>query len=246
MVEVGSDLACFFYNKLLFLPLPIETLEKLPVPPHFSERQVSLVDLNTAGENHFNAAVEGDAGGVKYSLAVPRDGVAIDEKSGQITISSAVLWKRFLTRAGTTYTDPRTRFPKSGVVNASVYYSHDPVEFERVFGKPLPDDRYAVQLPLVAQLNSPNGARDSIMWSVVLLGPRSDVEAAMKKERARQAEQIKKQHTAAMERQKEQARQKQEAATKEASADERLDKLEQRMRRLEAAVDSILKKLDER
>jgi hypothetical protein len=174
----------------------------------------------------------------------------LDSGTGELSIDTPSLWDSFAKQAAgdgvpASFRHRNEPSATSRAENAKRYHE--------LTGKSLPADKLAAQLPISAVLRDSEGQEDSIQFSVIVVGSRKPLDEAIAAKQAERERQL-----AAMQeakRQQEEARAR-EAALREAALQseahanqgvvERLEALEARMRRMEAALDSILKRLDER
>jgi hypothetical protein len=249
MLRISGDTVLYLQGtQLLLATVPPAIAKAMPVPTHFLQQQQAEIEV--AERTKFLLAVGGKREGATFSLLAEYPGVELDPKSGELSIETQSLWDQFINRAAAesavgTFPRRNQPVPTSRLENAKQYKS--------LTGKDLPANKLAVQLPVSAVLQDPEGQEDGIQFSVIFVGPRKKLDDAIK---AKNAERL-----AAMEeakRKQEEARARQvalrEAEMKhraqtgegEKGVAERLAEVEGRMRRLEAALDSILKRLEEK
>ncbi|WP_153556652.1 YncE family protein [Roseimaritima sediminicola] len=234
-------------DELVVATIPEAIGEKATMPTYFTERQPT--EIAVAGEQTVQLGVGGSSEGVTFSLMAEYEGIAIDSSSGELTIDTTALWDRFVAGPSAQtlpHTSARDRDPFDVSANAS--------EYKNLTGKSLPADQFAAQLPISAALRESDGQEDATQFSLIVLGPRAPIDARREQQRKRQ-EQQRAEAAARREqarRQAETAKQYTEAlaraenARQPAGDEERLDRIEARIRRIEAALDSILKELEKK
>ncbi|MEM8668181.1 MAG: hypothetical protein AAGG48_11735 [Planctomycetota bacterium] len=226
---------------LVVAPIPVSIADAMRGPTYFTESQPT--EINIGGTKTIKLGVSGPNKNVSYSLAAEFEGISIDSTNGDITIDTNSLWDKFLTRSvSSSRRISRGRDTSSASVNAS--------EYEYLTGKKLGSDQLATQLPISVVLRDAEGQEDATKFALILLGSQKEIDARreqyQKEKERKQAEALAQQEEArrlAQERM-EQAKTAREAANK-ASDSERWDRMETRLRRIEAVLDSILKKLED-
>jgi hypothetical protein len=226
-------------DRLLVCPLPAAVQKNLPPPLTLKYPRVPIVTVDKPVDVQL-AAVGGE-GSRTFALVREFEGLTIDAKSGKITVDLPLLWKRHLSSLSSS---ARDRFEENNGRQGT-----DPkTAFERLTGEALHDGKVAYAVPLEVAVSDKEGQRDTLGIALVALAPAGDVQkitAARQAEARRQQEEQQKLMAA----RQEEMRRQQEAAAKsktEAAKSEgdRIEQLENRIRRLEASLDSILQKLD--
>jgi hypothetical protein len=117
-----------------------------------------------------------------------------------------------------------------------------PAIFERLTGAPLEADKTAFRLPLRVAVTNAAGESDELRISLIVTAPKADISKLMAEQQAKQA----KAREEMLRRQEEsRAAAMQETPTPSPGADgDRVSQLENRVRRLEATLDTVLQKLD--
>ena len=242
LLTTGGKVLLLKGTELLVATIPQKVAGAMPMPTYFPQ-QYAEVD---AGEpTKLKLAVKGNTDGVTYSLLAEYPGVALDSDTGELAIDTPMLWDSYVKQAPVESHAPRIR---SRNQPSAMSPEENGRQYRALTGKELPADKLAAQLPISAVLQDRNGQQDSIEFRVIVLGSRKSLDDAIA---AKNAE-IKERLAAAQEAKKaqEEARAREAEMQKEAEGDksvtERLDELEARLRRLEAALDSILKRLEEK
>ncbi|MCC9601271.1 hypothetical protein LOC67_12000 [Stieleria sp. JC731] len=227
-------------NELIVAKLAKSTTEKLIAPIHFSERQPT--EISVGGNRKVQLGVGNPGNEGTFSLITEFEGIDIDPKNGELSIQTTTIWDNLVAKLATAPvrpTGPNNNDPLDASVNAA--------EYKRLTGKSLPAGQLAAQLPISAVVRDSEGQEDATQFSLIVLGPRKPLDdqrqqlvaqAAARKEEAQRQQALR-----MAEAQMAQA-QSRAAKTETKPTDERLDQLETRLRRIEAALDSILKRLD--
>jgi hypothetical protein len=232
-------------QRILLATIPIKTAEALPVPVHFSPAKIEIIDAEKPAL--IKPAVVGNTKEITFNLMSEFEGLKIDSGTGELTIDTPLLWAQYVKQ----FSHPSRMFDQmvrhGGTNESPLDSSQNAKQYKLLSGKDLPAGRIAVQIPVSLSLQCDDGQRDTTQFGVIVVGPRQPIEAALA---AKNAEQEKLQAAARESQQKmaeEQAklRATQSNAPPATGVTERLEALETRLRRLEAAIDSILKRLDE-
>ena len=248
-LRVFDDKVLFLEGtELLIATIPEEVAKGMPIPTHFLQQQCGEVAAGEPAE--VKLAVGGKTEGVTFSLLAEYPGVVLDSGTGELTIDTPRLWDLYVKQVsgGSVRMGPRRRIQSSATSR-----EENARQYQELTGSVLPEGKLATQLPISAVLRDSEGQEDSIQFSLIVVGARKSLDDALAVKEAENAERL----AAMQEAKKKQAETRaREAALREASlqskakADEsvveRLEALEARMRRMEAALDSILKRLDER
>lgn len=242
---VSDDTVLYLKDtELLVATIPENIAQEMPVPAHFLPEQETEIELSESAVIPLRTG--GPRDGVTFSLLAESPGIKLDSKSGELTVDVQSLWNDLITRVASG--NSNQQFPArnqppiaSRAENAQGY--------KELTGKELPEDKFAAHLPISAVLQDSEGQEDGVQFSIVVVGTRQALDAAIETQKAAQAQKI-----AQMEEAKNKQREAQalrEAEMKKAenqpgkSVNERLDELEARARRIEAALDAILKRLEE-
>ena len=231
-------------QRVFIASIPAKVAEALPVPVHFGPAKVSSFD--TQKPCKLKPEVVGQTSGLTFTLLSEFEGLTIDSKTGELSIDTPKMWEQFANQFGKNpRLDDTRRF--GGVQEGALDFSQNAKQFKRLTGKELPADKFAAQVPVSLSLQSEDGQRDTTQFGVIVLGPRQAIETARADRKAEEAKQI----AAAQEAQRKMAEEqaalkaaRQDAKSSGGEASERLDQIETRLRRLEAAIDSILKRLE--
>jgi hypothetical protein len=221
---------------LLAAPIPETAVRSLVAPAHFLPVQGGRFRVGKTAT--LQLAAGGRTEGVAFSLLAEYPGVALDSRTGQITIDTQQLWDGFLERMKGTGGTPRS---PSRSTPAALETAENARRYKELTAEDLPPNTFATELPIAAALQDPEGQRDVTLFSVIVLGPRKEVDEIAAAQEAERAQML-----AARERSREEARAAQAAPQPQGSDAKRLDDLEARVRRIEVILDTILKRLDER
>lgn len=248
LVVRDDKIFCLIQQRLLFVDIPSEIASQLTIPTHFANSKVEVIDAEQTAK--WKPAVKGTNKDVTFSLLAEYPGLALDSQSGELTLDTPLLWKSFLenyTRLGLVnfnFAENRGGTPDTATIFAPIA-----TRYKLITGNELPKDKIAVQIPISLALQTSDGQRDTTEFSIIALGPIETLEKAVSEQKAEQARLMANAREAQQRMiQDQQAKRAQMEAGEKAApnnANERLDALENRMRRLEAALDSILKRLDE-
>ncbi len=234
-------------NELFSIPIEPSTIKSAPLPLHFPIATIPELAIDKPEILNFKAV--GGKGKIEYQLVADYEGISVESATGKVTIDTPLLWKNYLktstSSAGSRSSMMRSR---SNNNNSNKLSAKD---FEAFFGKPLPDDKLAFVLPIHLAATDEEAQEDRLSVYALVFGDKAAVDKIENEKRAKMEVARK----AALERQaaaREKARmaeaertaraQTQTSNTEAGSA--RMDKLENRMRRMEATLDSILQKLD--
>ncbi|MEM7559103.1 MAG: hypothetical protein AAF394_08265, partial [Planctomycetota bacterium] len=231
--------------EIQFAEIPDSLTKTLLAPPHFLEKQKLVLD--TTKENKFTLAVGGKRDGLSFSLLSEYEGIQLDEKTGEVVVDTAALWQNLQSQAKKT---PTSSFPR----NTTPLQVFEPATNARLFkeltGKELPTDMLAATLPINANLRDSEGQEDAIQFQVVVIGAAKPITETIEKAKEEQklarekAQERSRERALAQQKAREMAQQKERNTTQ--GVEERLNEIEARLRRIEAALDSVLKKLDGR
>lgn len=235
-------------DEIVLVSIPEGVTSQLRVPTHFLVEQQTELEVEKSVS--FPLRVGGEREGITFTLLDESPGVAIDARQGTLTIDTEALWKNLVSRI------------PPGEIEGSVLRStaQPPSRYSRgenarhykfLTGKDLPEDKFAAQLPVHVNLRDVEGQEDTIHFHVVVSGPRKAIDDAIELRKAEQAkrmaERVESQRKAELARNAAPARPGNQTPSQPGTtAEERLNELEARMRRIEAALDSILKRLDEK
>lgn len=225
---VDNDRALFLMGShLLAAPIPQRIAEAMPMPAHFVLPQRAEIDSEQPVT--WKLATAGRTEGVEFNLLNEYAGLSLNRQTGEVTVDTPRLWEQFVQLA-----------VNNGQKSLWIGLPDQTKSYKELTGKELPEDKFVAQLPISVSLQDPEGQEDGIQFGVLVVGPRKPFEEALTARRTEQARQL----MLRQEEQKAKEAAKQQEITN--SVGERFDALEGRLRRLEAALESVLKKLDER
>lgn len=235
LIARGDRIFVLNGDNLLVASIPQTIAKKMPKPTHFSEAQQTEIPVGKT--ERFLLGVNGDRTVPTYTLMSEFAGVEADERSGEIAVDTQAIWEQFVS----------TAFNSQQVRNRGQVLDIDENarQYKLLFGRDLPADRFATRLAISAILRDEEGQEDGIDFSLVMTGPRADIDEALIKQKKRIDEQREQQLARQEEMRKQKAMQDEAQVGSKANVAKRLDELETRMRRIEAALDSILKRMDQ-
>lgn len=234
-------------TELIVATIPQDVAEAMPVPTHFDQEQVTEIELSPTAEVVLRTA--GPREGATFSLLAESPGITLDTKSGQVTIALQDLWSEMIKRvaAGRKVTQvPQLNQPSLD------FRAENAQRYRELTGKELPDDKFAAHLPIAAVVQDSEGQEDGLQLSVIVVGPSQELDAELKKQEDEAAQRLaqleamrrkQREEAAALQRE---VQMRSEGDRSGKSVNERLDELEARMRRIEAALDAVLKRLEEK
>jgi hypothetical protein len=245
IAESNDHLLVLTGSSLLVANIPESFVKSMPQPSCFSLRQTVEIDLMDSIELNLN--VDGPRENLTFSQLIESPGIDLDSKTGKLTLNLRDRWnetiKTLAAKDGNAPARQNSLPPSSSL-------SENAVMYKDLTGKQLAEDKLAATFPVSVVLRDSQGQEDSLRISVIVLGPRKDLDDAIKTAKNDRDRQL---ALMAQERQK-----RQEAAMKaandlqqsegqtNASLPQRVDALEARVRRLEAALDTALKKLEQK
>lgn len=232
----GGHLVYINDKELVRATIPAAVGAKQQVPVHFAYKQTNEVQVQKASTT-ISLAVIGDRSGAEYGLLSEYPGLEVDPETGALTVDSQRFWDDFKKAV---VLGPRSTRPvtlQAPEVNKK--------NFHAFTGKELAAGKYALQLPVRVSLTGEDGQTDSITINLVFIGDRGEISSEI----ADRDKKMKAEMDAQMAKSREKSLQRQAAAAraKQLNGDpnKRIADLEQRIRRVEAALDSVLKKLEE-
>lgn len=243
LIAAGDKVLVLQNTELLIATIPQKIADAMPMPTHFLPQQ--LREVEAAQPAKLKLAVAGKTDSVTFSLMAEYPGVVLDSGTGELTIDTPTLWDSFVKRASAASppVDPRHRSQPSATSR-----EENARRYQDLTGKALPADELAAQVPVSAVVQDSEGQEDSLQFSMIVVGSRKQLDEALA---ARQAEAEEQRAAMQAARQVQEETRRREAAHQsevkaDESVDQRLEALEARVRRMEAALDAILKRLDER
>ena len=234
-------------NNLFVIPLD-SNLDSAPIPLHFPIRKLAPLGVDQPQTISFTA--KGGKGKLEYQLISDYQGIKLDPDSGVVTIDTPSLWNSFLKRS--TASSMRRRSSNS---------NRKPVD-EKQLMKWFGDSskgKLAYRVPIHLAVTDEEGQEDHLKPQLVVLAERKKLAAVQSKKRTAQTisrigrdaeravgsvfEALSKSFWKAQPRRKVQARPRVYQAKKN-DLNTRVEKLDDRLERLENALNSVLKKLD--
>lgn len=244
LLEAVDEAICANGKELIFVAIPVEVANKIPMPTFFPPQPIQVAK---AGEKFkFKLTFQGKVQGTTFSLLDENPSLSINSNTGEVTLDTGVIW--------TTYTESQAgaandvRFaPRRTPTMPFPEFKDNAQAFQELTGKELAPDQLAVQVPISVALQDEENQADQTTFNVLVVGSRTELEKANAEAKALQEKQL-----AEM---REKARAAQMAAAEARAAKEKLRKgepgieqrveaLENKLNRMEAALDTILRRLD--
>lgn len=244
LVEAGNEVICANGKELIFAAIPVNVVGEIAIPTFFPPQPIHVA---RAGEKlQFKLEFKGKIKGTTFSLMDENPSLSIDSHTGEVTLDTEAIWK--------TYTQAQSggpsslRFGARGTTSIPFPEFKDNAQaFQALTGKELAADQLAVQVPISVALQDEENQSDQTTFNVLVVGSRTELEKAIADKKEEQQKQL-----AEM---REKAREAQMAAEAAQAAKEklrpaepgigqRLESLENRLNRMEAALDTILRRLD--
>jgi len=250
MISREKNLYIVDGTEVMFASLPQAILDDLPMPVHFSRKQPT--EIQTGAAASVELAVGCERKGLTFSLLSEYEGLELDETSGRLSFDTKRLWELYIARA---LKDSNSMFmrmsipaPPSGFstrreVKSPFDWETNSNQYKKATGKELAKENFAVALPISVGVRDEEGQTDNLRFQIVMTGPKAPLDQAMEKARATYDASVAEARKRQAEQKLQREKQMQNAAAA-AGGDDRLDALEARMRRMEAALDSILQKLE--
>ncbi|WP_068141229.1 YncE family protein [Roseimaritima ulvae] len=237
-LQVLDDQILYLHqDKLLFAKIPKAIAQAMPVPLHFKAKQESEIKVD--GMVKVPLKVGGDNTELTFSLLNESPHLQLDANTGVLEVDTAKLWATLNVHASNS---PHLleRPPLSWLKAAE-----NAKRYRALTNKNLPAGTMAANLPISVAVQDSEGQQAKLTFGVIVVGPRQAFDTAMAKraaaekerqEQMREAQRVRQQQMAEARAARAEAQQA-EPGTPEA----RLEVLEAKVRRLEAALDSILK-----
>ena len=242
IIAKGKKILLALENEIHFADIPDSILKSAPIPPHFSQKQKTFIQVGKT--ESFPLEIIGNREGVTFSLMQEYEGLNLNESSGEIQVDTKTVWDKFAKQA----TLQSSRFRSSRNGQSSLSSDANTQEYQRITGKNLSSGMTAAQLPIKVSLRDAEGQQDELAFAVIITGSRKSIDDAVQKaaqEREKLQAEARKRQEEAMRARSAAQRAALEQKPEPGSVSERIDKIEARMRRIEAALDAVLKKLDE-
>ncbi len=237
LAAAGKNILACVGSSLFVTPLPKEIIEKIPEPVHFHFRQDPVV-VTTGAPVKITFTASGGTGSLTYGLLHEIRGVEIDSSTGVVRVDVPGIWKRFL--EGIVEGTSPTPFSTRAAVPLPGQLEQYGSLFTAITGKPLKSDLFPMAVPLRLVVSDAEKMEDRLAATLLVLVPRREIEAMVKD---RQVE-------IARLREEQQKKRKASPSTPKKSrgdtgVEERIAELESRLRRMEAALDTVLRRLKE-
>ncbi len=236
---VGNKICLINRDKIMIAPIPEAIAEQMPLPICFTEKQTTEVEVG--GKKRVLLNVAGQTTGVTFSLMAESPGIDLEADSGNVTLDTDELWASTIAAASGEH-------PHSMHDGAVPPWQHDENSkwYKAMTGKVLAEDKLAVQLQLSVQVRDSEGQEDALQFIVLLVGPAADVSKAQEDRNKLLVEQQEQVQVLAEAGRETRLKSAQEAKLEATKPQERLDQLEARIRRIEATLDAILQKLEDK
>jgi len=245
IAETDAHLLVLIGSRLLIANIPETVVKSMPQPPCFSLRQTVEIDLVDSIDIALN--VDGPRENLTFNQLIESPGVDLDSKTGQLSLRLRDRWSATMKALAAKDGNAPARM-SSQLSSSSI--SENAATYKELTGKPLPEDKLATYFPISVVLRDSQGQEDSLRIGILVLGPRKDLDNAIqaaKNDRDRQLAIM------AQERQKRQDTEMKQSSGSQpserpasATLPQRIEALEARVRILEAALDTALKKLEQK
>ena len=236
----GDSVILAYHSDLLIADIPEETAAKIPVPVHFLAQQATEIEVGKPVD--IPLRVGGDSQGTQFTLLAEYPAVSLDAETGVVTVDTVTMWNSFIDSSP----DQAMRYvPGRPPGSPSMFdQAENAKRYKILTGKELAAGKLAAYLPISAALQDKEGQQDSIQLTVVVVGPRTALDESIARRKAEQEKQ--RAEALEMQRKAQEARQKQLAQKKSESEtiQQRLDNLEESMKRIEGTMEKILKRLE--
>ena len=240
-----------YYRQNMLFVIPLDsTLASAPIPLHFPIRKLPVLGVDQPQTISFKA--NGGKGRLEYQLITEYQGIKLDSNSGLLTINTPSLWEDFVKRSN-----------RSNSYSTRRNSNQKPVTEEQLtewFGGSS-KGKIACVLPIQLAVTDEEAQEDRLSAYVVVMADKSKFERYRAKKRAsenfartvREAENAIGKAYNALTNPKRQAqprvnplpRIKAPPKAKNKDLNGRADELDDRLERIESALESVLKKLDQ-
>ncbi|MCA9140031.1 MAG: hypothetical protein KDB00_24830 [Planctomycetales bacterium] len=237
-------------DQLTIVELPESLTGSLPWPVCFSRKQQLEIEYGGIAKFHANVdrQINLDPNALKPKLKFQTElitsAVQIDADSGEVSVDTEALWLSFAKQS----LNPVSK-SRPGVVLDPKHPEENAIRYQSLTGKQLPAGTYAVSIPISIVLTDETGRSDSARFSVLMCVPRDQYDEhrreAIEKRDASMKLLREKQELRRLANQIETEKHgSQSQSTGEPPIDEvKLAELERRAGRVEAALDTILTRL---
>ncbi len=233
-------------NELFSIPIEPSKVKSAPMPLHFPVAKIPELGIDKPNTLNFKAV--GGKGKIEYQLVADYEGISVESATGKVTIDTPMLWKNYL-KSNISSASSRSSMMRSRSNNNNNNLSAK--DFESFFGKPMPDDKLAFVLPIHLAATDEEAQEDRLSVYALVMGDKTAVDKIEKEKRAKmeaaRKAALEKQAAAREKARLAEAERMAKAKTQTSSTETgnaRIDELENRMRRMEATLDSILQKID--
>lgn len=254
MMNIFENFVYVFQDDaMLVVPISKTGIKKAPAPLHI--QWPSFKTLGVDGVQSIQVTAVGESTKLEYALMKEYPGIEIDKTSGTISLDTPKIWKAHLEKLVPSV-NQKASLAEAMMIRDRSRSSNStqsiPEVYEELCGTKLPKDKTPFVLPIDVAVSDEEGQEDRISYFVVVLAPKGELEKVEKEKNAQilaQREKMEKRRAA----DREMARKRNEEMMKRREAekgigssktDSRIDALEKRMRRMEAAIDAILGKLE--
>lgn len=247
LVLRGDKIFCLDQDRVLVSQIPEEVKKELSIPPHFGPTKLEVIEADKPFK--FKPLVVDGSKKLTFSLLMEYEGLSIDSETGEISIDTPMLWNAFSTNFRNNIFDFSRFSSNPAVSDGGSVQGETASQYKLLTGKELPKDKIATEIPISIALESSDGLRDEISYSLIVVGNFTEIAKRFEKQKVEQEKQM-----ADARAEQEKRRAELDARMNpppnrphgEGDANARLEALENRVRRMEAALDTILKKLDEK
>lgn len=247
LVLRGDKIFCLDQNRVLVSEIPEEVKKTLSIPPHFGPTQLEVIEADKPFK--FKPRVVDGSNKLTFSLLMEYEGLSIDSETGEVSIDTPMLWNAFSTNFRNNIFDFSRFSSNPAASDVGSVQSETASQYKLLTGKDLPKDKIAAEIPISIALESSDGLRDEISYSLIVVGNFTEIAKRFEKQKVEQEKQMTDARAEQEKRRAELEANRNPPPNRlhgEGDPNARLEALENRVRRMEAALDAILKKLDEK
>lgn len=168
LVLSGRDVLILREDMLIKSTIPDSKLSELQSPGFFKEQQRFELPVGQIEQVPIN--VGGNIEGVTFSVLCDSPTVSIDAKDGILSIDTKTCWDSYLEKAANSIVK------RSGTVEGpNADHGVNAEMFKWLTGHELPEDKFAIRVPVQSSLAGSMGFLDTMDSVFMLIGPQSDV-----------------------------------------------------------------------
>lgn len=166
-----SDLFVIDGGYLLKYEIPSDIKRELPMPAHFELSQP--IEISVGGSDTLQLSFLGESGKYTISLDTKLAALSLEPESGVLHVDTKSIWDSFLSEK--TSTNPPNSFNNHGNEEWKKH-STNARAYRRIGSKDLPENLFAIQVPIQATIRDESGFEDKLQMVVLLLGPQKDID----------------------------------------------------------------------